>query len=132
MTIVVGYVPDPTGALALDQALQEAGWRGTSVTVVNVIGTAGYRSPTLAAEKELDAVEARVRALHDDSCVLHINLPEGERVSDVLLRVAEQRSAVLVVVGLKRRSSVAKVLLGSTAQSVLLASRCPVLAVRAG
>jgi nucleotide-binding universal stress UspA family protein len=47
-----------------------------------------------------------------------------------LVRVAEQRSADLIVVGLVKRSRVGKALLGGDAQSVLLGASCPVLCSR--
>jgi nucleotide-binding universal stress UspA family protein len=47
-----------------------------------------------------------------------------------LVRLAEQRDADLIVVGLVKRSRVGKALLGGDAQSVLLGASCPVLCAR--
>jgi nucleotide-binding universal stress UspA family protein len=47
-----------------------------------------------------------------------------------LVRFIEENSMDLVVVGVKRRSKVGKLLMGSTAQYVILKSQCPVLTVK--
>jgi nucleotide-binding universal stress UspA family protein len=44
-----------------------------------------------------------------------------------IARIAADRSADLIVIGLAKRSRVGKALLGSDAQRVLLSARCPVL-----
>ena len=49
MTVVVGYVPDATGNLALAEAVRQAQWRSTDVVVVNAVVQAGYTTPTAAA-----------------------------------------------------------------------------------
>ena len=51
--------------------------------------------------------------------------------SDVLVDIAEETNAELIVIGLRRRTPVGKLILGSQAQRVLLDANCPVLAVKA-
>ncbi len=48
-----------------------------------------------------------------------------------MLKTAESTNAEFIVIGLRRRSPVGKLLLGSNAQRVLLDAGCPVLAVKA-
>jgi nucleotide-binding universal stress UspA family protein len=50
--------------------------------------------------------------------------------ADDILAAADAVKASLVVVGLKKRSAVGKLVLGSTAQTVMLRARCSVLGVR--
>jgi nucleotide-binding universal stress UspA family protein len=45
--------------------------------------------------------------------------------------VAESEQAEFIVIGLRRRTPVGKLILGSNAQRILLDASCPVLAVKA-
>ena len=54
----------------------------------------------------------------------------GREASEEILAVAKEHRAELIVIGLRRRSPVGKLLMGSTAQRVLLDAACPVLAVK--
>lgn len=130
MTVVVGYVPDPTGFLAVTEAVQQARWRKTDVVIVNVIDEAGFAKPTAADEKELDALANRLTADGVRYSIRHVN-QDSLHASDEILRAAEDVEADLVVVGLRRRSPVGKALLGSNAQRIIMGATCPVLAVRA-
>ena len=130
MSVVVGYVPDRTGFLAVTEAIQQARWRGCAVVVVNIVDEAGYTRPTAADEVDLDAVQRRLDGAGVQHRIEHRTGAAGTS-AEILLEVAESEAAQLVVVGLHRRSPVRKALLGSTAQRVLLDAPCPVLAVRA-
>ena len=130
MTVVVGYVPDRTGYLAVTEAARQAQWRSTDVVIVNAVGESGYTRPTAADERDLDALEARLTADGVPHEIRHIDIGAGQ-ASDAILGAVEEVQADLVVVGMHRRSPVGKAVLGSNAQRVLLDAPCPVLAVRA-
>jgi nucleotide-binding universal stress UspA family protein len=130
VTVVVGYVPDRTGYLAVTEGARQAQWRGTDVVIVNAVGESGYTRPTAADELDLDALEARLTADGVPHEIRHLDVGTT-RAAEVILRVAEEVDAELIVVGIHRRSPVGKLLLGSNAQRVLLTADCPVLAVRA-
>jgi nucleotide-binding universal stress UspA family protein len=59
-----------------------------------------------------------------------IEYARGNSPSEDILEVARERGAELIVIGIRRRSPVGKLVLGSNAQDVLLEADCPVLAVK--
>lgn len=128
MTVVLGYVPSAPGFAALEVAVQEASWREASLVVVNVeIGGDGS-AVTFADERQLDAVAQRLTAAGIRHEIRQI--VDGTDVAAEILNVAEDLDAELIVVGLHRRSSVGKMLLGSNAQRIIISASCPVLSVR--
>jgi nucleotide-binding universal stress UspA family protein len=50
--------------------------------------------------------------------------------ADDLIQVAKDVDADFIVIGLRRRTPVGKLILGSNAQRILLDAPCPVLAVK--
>jgi nucleotide-binding universal stress UspA family protein len=130
VTVVVGYVPDATGYLAVTEAAREARWRETDLVIVNAVDSVGYTRPTAADERDLDALAARLNTEGVPHRIRHLNIGSGT-ASDAVLGVAQEVGAVLLVVGIHRRSPVGKALLGSNAQRIILNATCPVLTVRA-
>ncbi len=130
-TVVVGYVPKPEGEAALARAIEEAVLREAGLVVVNSHrGGQDFDAETARrAEAELDGVRERLEA----AGIVHEirQLVRGFEPAEDLINIAEEVEAVLVVIGLRRRSPVAKLVLGSSAQRVLLDAPCPVLAVKA-
>lgn len=117
MTIVVGYNDKAEGRAALSTALAEAQLRGLGVVVV--VSDEGERAAAQALLADTP-VPVEVRSAAD-----------LEPLSDALLMIAETEDVELIVIGLRRRSPVGKLLLGSNAQRILLDAPCPVLAVKA-
>ena len=58
-------------------------------------------------------------------------LVRGFDPAEDLISIAEDSDAELIVIGLRRRTPVGKLILGSNAQRILLDAPCPVLAVKA-
>ena len=54
----------------------------------------------------------------------------GRDVAEDIVDAATAEDAQLIVIGLRRRSPLGKLLLGSNAQRILLDAPCPVLAVK--
>lgn len=74
-----------------------------------------------------------VRAQLDEAGVTYEirQLVRGFDPAEDMIKVAEEVSAELIIIGLRRRSPVGKLILGSNAQRILLDAPCPVLAVKA-
>ena len=127
-TIVVGYVPKPEGQAALRRAAQEALLRSARLVVVNS-HRGGRDQPEVGSEDVLDGISREI----GDSGVEHEvrQLVRGIDPADDLVNVAHEVDAEFIVIGLRRRSPVGKLILGSNAQRVLLDAPCPVLAVKA-
>ncbi len=128
MTIVVGYLPTPEGLAALDAAIAEATSRGRKLVVVNTGESGDYSTSHFASAQEIDTLDTQLEEL---GLAHEVRQPtSGRSVADELLSVAEELDAELVVIGVRRRSPLGKLILGSTAQEVLLSAACPVLAVK--
>jgi len=59
-----------------------------------------------------------------------VRVEQGTDPADALVRVAGERDASVIVIGLRHRTPVGKLIMGSTAQRILLDARCPGLAVK--
>lgn len=130
-TIVVGYVPKPEGKAALRRAAEEAKLRGSRLVVVNSHrgGREFDRDDAIESEAQLQEVKSELES-HGVEHDLR-QLVRGMDPAEDLVNVAEEVKADLIVIGLRRRSPVGKLILGSNAQRVLLDAPCPVLAVKA-
>ncbi|GAB2679902.1 universal stress protein [Thalassiella azotivora] len=131
MAIVVGYVPTKEGRAALTAAAAEARLRNAKLVVINSNRGGKELDQEEAAryEEELAAVKAQL----DEAGVEHQvrQLVRGLEPAEDLVAVAEEEGAALIVIGLRRRTPVGKLILGSNAQRILLDAPCPVLAVKA-
>jgi nucleotide-binding universal stress UspA family protein len=131
MPIVVGYVSTAEGRAALQAAARECRLRGTNLIVINS-NRGGKHLDTVEAadyERELDAIRAELAEAGVSAEVRQ--LVRGLEPAEDLIAVAEETEADVIVIGLRRRSPVGKLILGSNAQRVLLDAPCPVLAVKA-
>ncbi|MGW6908397.1 universal stress protein [Streptomyces sp. NPDC054940] len=129
MTILVGYVPSPEGEAALRAAIDEARRREEKLLVVNTSRGDAIVDPRFAQEPDLSHVREDLAALGVDFDIRQVL---GARdAAEEIIDLAEETDASLVVIGLRRRSAVGKLIMGSAAQQILLGVGCPVLAVKA-
>ena len=130
-SIVVGYVPKAEGKAALLRAVEEAKLRNLKLVVVNSNRGGRELSETENSEieQQLDEVRDELKAAGVEHEVRHF--VRGLEPAEDLISIAGEVEAELIVIGLRRRTPVGKLILGSNAQKILLDATCPVLAVKA-
>jgi nucleotide-binding universal stress UspA family protein len=131
VAVVVGYVPTKEGRAALRRAAEESLLRHSRLIVINSSrgGKDFDAEEAVRFESELRTIEGRLDAAGVNHEVRQ--LVRGNDPSEDLIAVAEEVGAEFIVIGLRRRTPVGKLILGSNAQRILLDASCPVLAVKA-
>lgn len=129
MVIVVGYVPKPEGQAALQRAIDEALLRNARLVVLNSSKGDAYVDPSFASGQDLEIVKSQLAGAGVEHELRQS--VRGKDPADAVVEVAEETGADLIVIGMRRRSPVGKLVMGSTAQRILLDAPCPVLAVKA-
>ncbi|MDQ2756208.1 MAG: universal stress protein [Actinomycetota bacterium] len=131
MTIVVGYVPTKEGRAALRRAGQECERRGVDLVVVRTLRGSTPLDPEAQAALAGDLEELSAQLDGAGRRYETREMAVSGDAADDLLQVAGEVHAELIVIGLRRRTPVGKLILGSNAQRILLDAGCPVLAVKA-
>ena len=128
MTVLVGYLPSAEGEAASAAGLDEARRRGEDLVVLNSPRRGAPVSTEMAAPELVEELTSRAAA---SAVKLEVRqgVHSGELAEEVL-DVADEIDASVIVIGLRRRSPVGKLLLGSSAQRILLDATRPVLAVK--
>jgi nucleotide-binding universal stress UspA family protein len=129
MTIVVGYIPTPQGEAALTAAIGEARAHDESILVINMSRDDKLVDAHRAADDDLGRLDKDLA----ESGIAHEvrRLEHGTDPAEQILATLEAEDARMLVIGVRNRTPVGKLLLGSTAQRLLLEATCPVLAVKA-
>lgn len=147
MKILLAYQPTDEGRAALSAARDEAQLRGADLIIARHVKlSSGVAVPEVPAvrsassdvrsgqdpeklQAELDAVaqDARASGISAETRLL----TTGSDPAKGFLEVADDEGVDLIVIGIRRRSPVGKLVLGSVSQDVLLQATCNVLAVKA-
>jgi nucleotide-binding universal stress UspA family protein len=127
MSVVVGYIPDEYGEAALAEALAEAQRRGTGVVVVNTTRGDSLVDKRYVGEQGRSELEERL-----GSALVDVDLRQsiGSDVAEEILAVVREVAAEALVIGIRHRSQVGKLLMGSVATRLLMEAACPVIAVK--
>jgi nucleotide-binding universal stress UspA family protein len=129
MTVVVAYLPSPEGEAAFEAGVAEAVRRDEPLIAVNSPRSGAPITSTLADDDTLDQLRERAAAANVSFEVRQDG--HTDDLVETLLSVADEVDATVLVLGLRRRTAVGKLLMGSNAQRILLQSERPVLAVKA-
>jgi nucleotide-binding universal stress UspA family protein len=129
MTILVAYVPRPEGQAALDKGIEVAKRRSERLVVVNASPGGKKEDTSMADVQDVERVE---KMLKDTGINAEFKqFVRGKSPVEEIEALVESLQVSLVIIGLRKRSPVGKLIMGSVAQEILLSISCPVLAVKA-
>ncbi len=134
--VVAGFLASASAVAAIERALEEVRGSGGELHLVSFVpnpmgeeSAEAYPQEQKKAQADLDAFVDGLRKQDVDA---HGHLMLGRRrPADAIVEIAERVEADLIVIGMRERSRVGKLVLGSNAQEILLRAPCPVLSVKA-
>ena len=129
MTILVAYVPRPEGQAALDKGLEIAKRRKERLVVVNASPGGRKEDVAMADAQDIERVEALLAGSGVDAEFKQF--VRGQSAVAEIEAMVESLQVSVLIIGLRKRTAVGKLILGSVAQELLLSVPCPVLAVKA-
>lgn len=131
MSIIVGFIRSPEGDAALERAIEEARLRDSELLIVHSMkgGTRDEEKQVVEYGKAFEALTGRLSG--EGVRFRLVDYVRGNSPSEDLLQAAHEEKGELIVIGLRRRSAVGKLVMGSNAQEILLRADTPVLAVKA-
>jgi len=129
VTILVAYVPRPEGQAALDKGIEIAGRRKEALVVVNTSPGGSKDDPSMADVLDVERVEKLLSESGIDASFKQF--VRGKSAIEEIEEMVDSLQVSLLIIGLRKRTPVGKLFLGSVAQEILLSVPCPVLAVKA-
>ena len=130
MTILVAYVPRPEGQAALDKGMEIAKRRNEHLLVVNASPGGGKDDPS---ELDVQQFERLEKSLAESGLNAELKqFVRGKSAVEEIGVLVDTLPVSVLIIGLRKRSPVGKLIMGSVAQELLLSVNCPVLAVKAG
>jgi len=125
--VVAAYSADAYGRAAVEYAESIALASGARLVVVNATRGDSLVDDRFAHEDEVESLRERLATEGIEVDIRRDVVPD---VAEAVLEAAHQSSADVIIVGVRHRTPVGKLLLGSVAQRVILDAPCPVLAVK--
>jgi nucleotide-binding universal stress UspA family protein len=129
VSIIVGYVPTAEGSAALDRAISEAHKSQSRLVIINSSRGDAIVDKRYAQAQDISEVTDRLEKEGIEHLVLQP--VRGNDAANEVLDAAEKYRAELIVIGLRTRTHVGKLIMGSTAQQILHEATCPELADKA-
>ena len=128
LTTAFDFAQQADAALTLLHVLHVPAARGAGAVGTGLDRETAHRALLQDARSRLEAlIPERVRTY----CSVHAEVTEGYPAEDIL-RLARERDADLIIMGVRGRNALDVTLFGSYTRAVLHASTCPVLTVRQG
>ncbi len=131
MKLLVGYDASKASEKALQLARVHAKAFSASVSIVTSLSKTRNEKDLQTVEEAENAL-AEAKSIFDKegiACDTHV-LIRGVTPGEDLVQYVEDHNVDELLVGVKRTSKVGKLVMGSTAQYVVLKSPCPVVSVR--
>jgi nucleotide-binding universal stress UspA family protein len=129
MTILVAYVARPEGQAALDKGMEIAKRRHERLLVVNASPGGTKEDPSMIDTDEVERIEKMLRDAGLDAEFKQF--VRGKSAVEEIEAMVESLNVSVLIIGIRKRSPVGKLIMGSVAQELLLSVSCPVLAVKA-
>ncbi len=130
MKILIGYDGSNSAKDALNLAKVRAKEFDANVYVVTSMVGANKHQYEDVRQAELGLEFAKTLFEEDNiPCETHL-LIRGHSPGEELVQFAEDNQINEIIVGVRRRSKVSKLLIGSTAQYVVLNASCPVVTIK--
>ena len=129
MTILVAYVPRPEGQAALEKGIELAKERNEFLIVVNATPGGTGEDPSRADAQDVERVEQLISVSGIQSEFKQF--VRGKNAVEELEDMVATHQVSILVIGLRRRTAVGKLIMGSMAQEILMNISCPILAVKA-
>ena len=124
--ILLAYVPSATSEAAFDFAVEEAERRDASLLVL-----ASERAPDPRKARGITDQRPLQERLEETGLEFELRtVPKRDDPADDILDAVEHDGAALVVLGIRKRTPIGKILLGSTSQRVVMESPAPVVLVK--
>lgn len=129
MTILLAYVSRPEGRAALNKAIEISKERNEPMLIVNASPGGQQEDASLVPAFEVEEIEEELAAKGIQAEFKQY--VRGNNAVDEINDMVESRDISLLIIGLRKRTAVGKLLLGSVAQEILMTVSCPVLCVKA-
>jgi nucleotide-binding universal stress UspA family protein len=130
MSVIVGFIDNPEGQAAIDFAISEARRRDDRLVVINskLGGSHEDENDYDQMREAMERLQSRLSSEGIDH-ELH-EYVRGNSPARDLVDAADEHDADLIVIGIRRRSTTGKILLGSNALEILHDAPVPVVCVK--
>lgn len=128
MTVVLAHAPVESAEAAFGAAVRQAALQGWELVIANAASHDAAADARAVGAPALENLAERGRRA--GVAARAVRLADADAAA-ALLDLVEEVGAELLVIGVRHRTAIGKLLLGSTAQRLVLEAACPVLAVKA-